>query len=45
MTEAAQKSDSSSGDDRSGLREGEIAVEMPERFDAQLYYIGRIHAP
>ena len=45
MTEAAKKSDSSSGDDRSGLREGEIAVELPERFDAQLYYIGRIRTP
>jgi tRNA-Thr(GGU) m(6)t(6)A37 methyltransferase TsaA len=27
------------------LREGEIAVELPERFDASLYYIGRIHTP
>jgi tRNA-Thr(GGU) m(6)t(6)A37 methyltransferase TsaA len=29
----------------SGLREGEIAVEPPERFDAALYYIGRIRTP
>jgi tRNA-Thr(GGU) m(6)t(6)A37 methyltransferase TsaA len=29
----------------SGLREGEIAVELPERFDAALFYIGRIHTP
>jgi len=29
----------------SALREGEIAVELPERFDAALYYIGRIHTP
>jgi tRNA-Thr(GGU) m(6)t(6)A37 methyltransferase TsaA len=28
-----------------GLREGEVAVELPERFDAPLYYIGRIHTP
>jgi tRNA-Thr(GGU) m(6)t(6)A37 methyltransferase TsaA len=28
-----------------GLREGEVAVELPERFDASLYYIGRIHTP
>ena len=27
------------------LREGEIAVELPDRFDASLYYIGRIHTP
>jgi tRNA-Thr(GGU) m(6)t(6)A37 methyltransferase TsaA len=29
----------------SDLREGEIAVELPARFDASLYYIGRIHTP
>jgi tRNA-Thr(GGU) m(6)t(6)A37 methyltransferase TsaA len=29
----------------SDLREGEIAVELPTRFDASLYYIGRIHTP
>jgi tRNA-Thr(GGU) m(6)t(6)A37 methyltransferase TsaA len=45
MTEAAKKNEGSSGDDRSGLREGEIAVELPERFDAQLYFIGRIRTP
>jgi tRNA-Thr(GGU) m(6)t(6)A37 methyltransferase TsaA len=27
------------------LREGEIAVELPEKFDASLYYIGRIRTP
>jgi tRNA-Thr(GGU) m(6)t(6)A37 methyltransferase TsaA len=27
------------------LREGEIAVELPTRFDASLYFIGRIHTP
>jgi len=27
------------------LREGEIAVELPARFDASLYYIGRIQTP
>jgi len=27
------------------LREGEVAVRLPERFDASLYYIGRIHTP
>ena len=45
MTEAAKKNDMPSGDDRSGLREGEIAVELPERFDASLYFIGRIRTP
>jgi tRNA (Thr-GGU) A37 N-methylase len=28
-----------------GLREGEVAVELPKRFDASLYYIGRIRTP
>jgi tRNA-Thr(GGU) m(6)t(6)A37 methyltransferase TsaA len=28
-----------------GLREGEVAAELPERFDASLYYIGRIRTP
>ena len=32
-------------EDQDGLREGEIAVALPERFDAALYYIGRIHTP
>ena len=31
--------------DTRGLREGEIAVELPVRFDAALYFIGRIHTP
>ena len=34
-----------SDDDRSGLREGEVAVALPREFDAALYYIGRIHTP
>jgi tRNA-Thr(GGU) m(6)t(6)A37 methyltransferase TsaA len=33
------------GDDRASLREGEIAVELPAKFDAQLYFIGRIRTP
>jgi tRNA-Thr(GGU) m(6)t(6)A37 methyltransferase TsaA len=44
MVKAAENSDSS-GADRSGLREGEIAVELPARFDASLYFIGRIRTP
>jgi tRNA-Thr(GGU) m(6)t(6)A37 methyltransferase TsaA len=28
-----------------GLREGEVAVELPERFDASLYFIGNIRTP
>jgi tRNA-Thr(GGU) m(6)t(6)A37 methyltransferase TsaA len=31
--------------DPSGLREGEVAVTPPERFDASLYFIGRIRTP
>jgi len=28
-----------------GLREGEVAVELPKGFDASLYFIGRIQTP
>jgi tRNA-Thr(GGU) m(6)t(6)A37 methyltransferase TsaA len=31
--------------DPSGLREGEVAVALPPRFDASLYFIGRIRTP
>jgi tRNA-Thr(GGU) m(6)t(6)A37 methyltransferase TsaA len=31
--------------DPSGIREGEVAVEMPTGFDAGLYFIGRIRTP
>ena len=31
--------------DNRGIREGEVAVELPERFDASLYFIGRIRTP
>jgi tRNA-Thr(GGU) m(6)t(6)A37 methyltransferase TsaA len=32
-------------DNPGGLREGEVAVALPTRFDASLYYIGRIRTP
>ena len=32
-------------DDRYGIRPGEVAVPPPERFDAELYFIGRIRTP
>src|SRR6185437_1858436 len=38
MTETAKSHDPG------GLREGEVAVALPEQFDASLYFIGRIHA-
>jgi len=28
-----------------GIRDGEIAVELPEKFDVSLYFIGRIRTP
>lgn len=28
-----------------GIREGEVATDLPANFDASLYYIGRIHTP
>jgi tRNA-Thr(GGU) m(6)t(6)A37 methyltransferase TsaA len=33
-----------SGDD-SGIRGGEIAVDLPSRTDASVYFVGRIHTP
>jgi tRNA-Thr(GGU) m(6)t(6)A37 methyltransferase TsaA len=49
MTGAARNNASAehdrAGDDAYGLREGEVAVALPERFDASLYFIGRIHTP
>jgi len=32
-------------DDSFGIRDGETAVELPERFDASIYFIGRIRTP
>jgi tRNA-Thr(GGU) m(6)t(6)A37 methyltransferase TsaA len=49
MAEAAKSNDSpdkaAAGGTPYGLREGETAVALPERFDASLYFIGRIHTP
>ena len=28
-----------------GIRDGEVAVDLPDHFDASLYFIGRIHTP
>jgi tRNA-Thr(GGU) m(6)t(6)A37 methyltransferase TsaA len=44
MTSGA-KTERTSGDDRDGIRPGEIAVELPARYDASLYFIGRIRTP
>src|SRR6202163_111677 len=32
-------------DNASALRPGEVAVDLPERFDASVYFIGRIRTP
>lgn len=32
-------------EDPFGIRDGEVAIDLPEQFDAGLYYIGRIHTP
>jgi tRNA-Thr(GGU) m(6)t(6)A37 methyltransferase TsaA len=49
MAETAKSNDSpdkaAAGGPPYGLREGETAVALPERFDASLYFIGRIHTP
>jgi tRNA-Thr(GGU) m(6)t(6)A37 methyltransferase TsaA len=34
-----------SDQDPFGIRAGELAVELPDRFDASLYFIGRIRTP
>jgi tRNA-Thr(GGU) m(6)t(6)A37 methyltransferase TsaA len=31
--------------DTAGIREGEVAIKLPEEFDAGLYFIGRIRTP
>ena len=32
-------------DEPYGIRDGEVAVTLPDKFDASLYFIGRIHTP
>ena len=32
-------------DNAFGIRDGEIAIELPAKFDASLYFIGRIRTP
>ncbi len=34
-----------SGESSDGLRDGEVAVPLPQRFDASLYFIGRLRTP
>jgi len=36
---------SMSPEDPFGIRPGEVAVPLPEAFDAHVYFIGRIHTP
>ncbi len=49
MVKAAKSNDPSgrdpASDDPYGPREGEVAVALPARFDASLYFIGRIRTP
>ncbi len=37
--------DEATSKDHHGQREGEVAVTLPDRFDASLYFIGRIRTP
>ncbi len=32
-------------DDAFGIRDGEVAIGLPDTFDASLYFIGRIRTP
>jgi len=43
MSQSA-KTDQTDGD-RTGIRAGEVAVALPAKFDASLYFIGRIRTP
>jgi tRNA-Thr(GGU) m(6)t(6)A37 methyltransferase TsaA len=45
MSEAAKSNETTGDDDHDGLRPGEISAPLPDRFDASLYYIGRIRTP
>jgi tRNA-Thr(GGU) m(6)t(6)A37 methyltransferase TsaA len=45
MAKPNEKADPATPSDASGLREREIASELPEHFDASLYFIGRIRTP
>jgi tRNA-Thr(GGU) m(6)t(6)A37 methyltransferase TsaA len=38
-------SDAEAPDNPFGLRKGEVVVDLPDRFDASLYFIGRIRTP
>jgi tRNA-Thr(GGU) m(6)t(6)A37 methyltransferase TsaA len=45
MPEALPMSENKSATDTLGLRDGEVAVALPDHVDASLYYIGRIRTP
>jgi tRNA-Thr(GGU) m(6)t(6)A37 methyltransferase TsaA len=42
---SSKGADATAGDDFLTLREGEVAVALPDAFDAALYFIGRICTP
>jgi tRNA-Thr(GGU) m(6)t(6)A37 methyltransferase TsaA len=44
-TNGSGKAMSTGEDTREGIRDGEVAVTLPEAFDAGLYFIGRIRTP
>jgi tRNA-Thr(GGU) m(6)t(6)A37 methyltransferase TsaA len=45
MPKPSQNPDGVASGGLSGLREGEIAVELPAGFDASVYFIGRVRTP
>jgi tRNA-Thr(GGU) m(6)t(6)A37 methyltransferase TsaA len=45
MSDHNAKPGPASAPDPYGLREGEVAVALPDHFDASLYFIGRIRTP
>jgi tRNA-Thr(GGU) m(6)t(6)A37 methyltransferase TsaA len=45
MTPAAIERRTSMADDEFGIREGEVAIPLPEQADAGVYFIGRLRTP
>src|SRR6266480_8154665 len=41
----SEPSDAIDTEDAFGIRPGEVATALPERFDASVYFIGRIRTP
>src|SRR5437016_490267 len=45
MMSNSEPSDALTAEDGFGIRPGEVATTLPEKFDASVYFIGRIRTP